>query len=432
MNINSIKIGVLGIGYVGLPLSLSFAKKYELVAYDSNQTRIEELKKNIDSNLEFSKKKFIKIKKNIVFTNKKNDLKNCNIYIITVPTPINRNKKPDLKFLKIANNIVGKFLNKNDIVVYESTVYPGLTEEFCIPYLEKYSKLKCKINNNLQKKNNNYFYCGYSPERINPGDKKHTFENIPKIVSGSTKSTASFLKKLYSSVIKAKVYKTDSIKIAEAAKIIENTQRDLNIALINEFSLIFNKMKIDTNSILKAASTKWNFLNFKPGLVGGHCISVDPYYLTYQSQKLGYNPKLILAGRSINDDMGKYIANIAKSKLNKNKKNKILIMGLSFKENCSDLRNSQVYNIFEILRKKNKIDLYDPLVPNSEVKKKYRTNKINILRKKYYNLIIIAVSHDHFKKIGIKKISSLLNVRSSRMIIDVKGAFPNKYSFFKL
>ncbi len=191
-------------------------------------------------------------------------------------------------------------------------------------------------------------------------------------------------------------------------------------------------MKIDTNSILKAASTKWNFLNFKPGLVGGHCISVDPYYLTYQSQKLGYNPKLILAGRSINDDMGKYIANIAKSKLNKNKKNKILIMGLSFKENCSDLRNSQVYNIFDILRKKNKIDLYDPLVPNSEVKKKYRTNKINILRKKYYNLIIIAVSHDHFKKIGIKKISSLLNVRSSRMIIDVKGAFPNKYSFFKL
>ncbi len=431
MKTDNIKIGVLGIGYVGLPLSLSFSKKYKIIAYDSKRKRINELKNGLDSNSEFSKKNFKKNKKNIIFTNRVQDLKNCNIYIITVPTPINKNKKPDLKFLKLANIIVAKNLNKDDVVIYESTVYPGLTEEYCIPTLEKISKLKCKTTNKLNN-SKNIFYCGYSPERINPGDKKHTFENIPKIVSGSTNTIADFIKKLYSSVIKAKVYKTESIKVAEAAKIIENTQRDLNIALINEFSLIFNKMNIDTRSILKAASTKWNFLNFNPGLVGGHCISVDPYYLTYKALKLGYNPKLILAGRSINDDMGKYIAEVAKSNLIKNKKNNILIMGLSFKENCSDLRNSQVYNIYKILKNKNKIDLFDPLVSKSDVIKKYKISKKDKLKTNYYNLIIIAVGHNYFKKMGIKKISGFLKKESSKKIIDVKGIFQTKHTIFKL
>ena len=432
MNLKKVKLGILGIGYVGLPLSLSFAKKYKVIAYDSNIKRINELQKSNDTNKEFTKKNFIKIKKNIYFTNKKKDLADCSIYIVTVPTPINRNKKPNLNYIKLANYIIGNYLDNENIVIYESTVYPGLTEEYCAPMLEKISKLKFKNEKNLLSIKKKYFYCGYSPERINPGDKKHVFESIPKIVAGSTDNITKILYKLYSSVIKAKVYKAESIKIAEAAKVIENTQRDLNIALMNEFSLIFNKMNIDTNKILKAASTKWNFLNFQPGLVGGHCISVDPYYLTYKSKKLGYSPKLILAGREINDNMGKYISRIAINKLKKNKSKKILILGLTFKENCSDLRNSQVYEIFKNLKNNYKIDIHDPLALDSEVRIVYNKKNQKILKNNYYNLIIIAVSHNIFKKMGIRNIKNLLINKDKRNIIDVKSMFDQNNSFFRL
>ena len=427
-----INIGVLGIGYVGLPLSLCFARKYKLIAYDANIDRINELKINIDRNNEFKKKDFIKVKNNLYFTSKADDLSKCNIFIITVPTPINANKKPDLKFLNKANKIVGKYITNKNIVVYESTVYPGLTEEHCVPMLEKISKLKFKNINNFNKLKNNYFYCGYSPERINPGDNKHTIENIPKIVAGSTPAITNFLYSIYSKVIKAKIFKVESIRVAEAAKVIENTQRDLNIALINEFSLIFNRMSLDTNKILDAASTKWNFLNFKPGLVGGHCISVDPYYLTYKSKKVGYNPKLILAGREINDNMGKYIADISITHIKNKKTSRILILGLTFKENCSDLRNSQVYNIFKNLKNKTIVDIYDPLASSEEIKRKYKKNNQNKLNKKYYDLIIVAVAHNFFKKMGIKKISNLLKDSKSKNIIDIKGIFEKKDTLFRL
>tara|TARA_B100001057_G_C22868005_1_gene957470 strand:+ start:2710 stop:4008 length:1299 start_codon:yes stop_codon:yes gene_type:complete len=432
MNLKKVKLGILGIGYVGLPLSLSFARKYKVIAYDSNTKRINELQKSIDTNNEFIKKNFEKIKENITFTNNKKDLADCKIYIVTVPTPINRNKRPNLNYIKLANNIIGSYLDNDNIVIYESTVYPGLTEEYCAPMLEKISKLNYRNEKNYMDIKNNFFYCGYSPERINPGDKKHVFETIPKIVAGSTNNITKILYNLYSSVIKAKVYKAESIKIAEAAKVIENTQRDLNIALMNEFSLIFNKMNIDTNKILKAASTKWNFLNFQPGLVGGHCISVDPYYLTYKSKKMGYNPKLILAGREINDNMGKYISSIAIKKLKKNKSKKILILGLTFKENCSDLRNSQVYEIFKNLNNYYKVDIHDPLALDSEVKIVYNKKNEKILKNNYYNLIIIAVSHNIFKKIGIKKIQNLLLNKDKKNIIDVKSMFDQSSSFFRL
>ncbi len=431
MKIQPVNIAVLGIGYVGLPISIAFAKKYKIVAFDTDRNRIRQLEKNFDKNNEFNHQKIKKIKKNIKFTSNVDHLKNCNVYIITVPTPIDRNKKPDLKYLKLANELVGNYLKHKDIVIFESTVYPGLTEEFCAPILEKKSNLKYKNTVNSKETNSNYFYCAYSPERINPGDKKHKFENISKIVSASTPSISRFVKNLYSTIIKAKVYRVDTIKIAEAAKIIENTQRDLNIALINEFSLIFNKMNIDTKKILEAASTKWNFLKFEPGLVGGHCISVDPYYLTYKSNQLGYKPKLILAGRHINDNMGNYIAKKAKQYLDKKRK-KVLIMGLSFKENCSDLRNSQVYNIYIKLKHQYSVDIYDPLTSNLEVKKIYKINNQTTLKKNYYNLIIISVGHDLFKKMGIKKIQKLLTKSDRNMILDIKSIFPIKNSIFRL
>ena len=432
MNLNNIKLGILGIGYVGLPLCLSFARKYKVVAFDSNIKRINQLQKSHDINSEFSKNDFKYIKKNINFTNDEKKLHNCSIYIVTVPTPINKNKKPDLNYIKLANKIIGKNLVSGNIVIYESTVYPGLTEELCAPMLEKISKLTFRNNNNNSITKKNFFYCGYSPERINPGDKKHIFQNIPKIVAGSTYNVTKILHSLYSSVIYAEVYKAESIKIAEAAKVIENTQRDLNIALMNEFSLIFNKMNIDTNKILKAASTKWNFLNFKPGLVGGHCISVDPYYLTFKSKQMGYTPKLILAGREINDNMGKYISNIASKKLKKNKSKKILILGLTFKENCPDLRNSQVFDIYNNLKNNYKVDIYDPIASDSEIEIKYNKKNEKKLKNYYYNLVIVAVSHNFFIKMGIKKIRNLLNKNDKNMIIDVKSIFDKESSFFRL
>ena len=342
--LKKLKLAVIGLGYVGLPLALEFAKKRKVIGFDTNKTRINELNLGLDRNLEF-KKNQIKNYKNLIFIKDKKQLCSINCFIITVPTPINKLKKPDLNPLITASELVGQFLKSGSLVIYESTVYPGCIEEVCVPILEKVSKLKFNKN----------FFCGYSPERINPGDKKHTISNIKKVTSGSTPKIASLVDNLYKEIITIGTHKAKSIKIAEAAKVIENTQRDLNIALINELSILFNKMNIDTQAVLKAAKTKWNFLPFEPGLVGGHCIGVDPYYLTFKAKKIGYNPKIILAGREVNDNMSKYVASKLlenmKLKKIKIKGSKVLIMGLTFKENCSDLRNSGVANIVFKLKK---------------------------------------------------------------------------------
>ena len=362
LNFKNIKIGIIGLGYVGLPLAVEFGKKFPVVGYDISVERIKSLKKGIDDTLEVSRKDFSKAV-NLKFTNNPKDMKSQNFFIITVPTPINKKKKPDLSLLKNATKIVGKLLNKGDIVIFESTVYPGVTEDICVPILEKYSKLFF----------NRDFFCGYSPERINPGDKEHRLVNITKVTSGSNSEVAQIIDLLYKQIIKAGTFKAKSIKVAEAAKVIENTQRDINIALINELSIIFNKLEIDSRSVLEAASSKWNFLKFYPGLVGGHCIGVDPYYLTYKAEEVGYIPKVILAGRRLNDAMGSYVVSellklMIKKKINTIKA-KILIMGLAFKENCTDYRNTRVLDIIEELKEHNlKIDVYDPWLDSKKVK----------------------------------------------------------------
>ena len=373
-NLDNLKIAIIGLGYVGLPLALEFAKKRSVIGYDIKKKRIQELKSGKDSNLE-EKDQIIKSSK-ILFTTHSKDLKSANCFIITTPTPVNIKKNPDLSALFTATKTVGKILKQNDIVIYESTVYPGCTEEECVPILEKYSGLKYNKN----------FFCGYSPERVNPGDRKHRLPNIKKITSGSTPEISNLIDKLYNEIIVVGTHKADSIKIAEAAKVIENTQRDLNIALINELSIIFNKLNIDTQAVLEAAKTKWNFLPFSPGLVGGHCIGVDPYYLTYKSKKIGYNPKIILAGRKLNDNMGAYVVSrliteIKKKSINL-KKSRILIMGLTFKENCADLRNSGAKSIVYQLKKYGcKYDLYDPWADDTEIKKLYKLNPQTKLKK---------------------------------------------------
>jgi len=373
------KLAVIGLGYVGLPLALEFAKNRNVIAYDINQSRIKKLKASIDINLEITKKQF-KESKLIKFTSSIDDLKLANFFIVTVPTPINKFKNPDLTPLKKSSKSIGKILKKNDIVVYESTVYPGCIEEDCVPILEKYSKLKF----------NKDFFCGYSPERINPGDKKYTISNIKKITSGSTPKIAKQVDKLYNEIVTVGTYRAASIKIAEAAKVIENTQRDLNIALINELSIIFNKMNIDTQAVLRAAGSKWNFLPFKPGLVGGHCIGVDPYYLTYKAKIIGYNPKIILAGRKINYGMGKYVAlnlirEMKKIKIKINN-SKVLIMGLTFKENCADIRNSGIDRVIsELKRMQCDLDFYDPWVNSQEIKK----NMVLFQNQNFLNVIMM-------------------------------------------
>ena len=351
-------------GYVGLPLAIEFAKKIKVIGYDINSSRINNLKKNYDETREVLKKQ-IKNAKNLSFTSEMADIKDCNIYIVTVPTPIKKNKLPELKPLISASRIIGGILKKGNIVIYESTVYPGATEEVCIPILEKNSKLHL----------NKDFYVGYSPERINPGDKQKKLQNITKITSGSNLYSSRIIDKLYSQIVKAGIHRAKSIKIAEAAKVIENTQRDLNIALINELSILFKKLKISSEEVFKAAETKWNFISFRPGLVGGHCIGVDPYYLTYKSKKIGYKPKIILAGRKLNDSMSNYISSEIITKFNERKINvrnsKILIMGMTFKENCSDIRNSKVLDLEKILKKKGaNIFFYDPLIVKSPELKK--------------------------------------------------------------
>ena len=404
------KVSITGLGYVGLQVALAFSKKYTTIGFDTDKIRIKQLKKNYDKTNEVERKQLSN--SNLLLTYNLKDLKECNFHIIAVPTPIDKTNKPDLSILKKATQNIGKILKRNDIIVYESTVYPGLTEEICIPILEKISGLKSIID----------FHVGYSPERINPGDKKNNFMKINKLVSAQTTKSLNIIYKFYSNVTNGKIIKVKTIKEAEAAKVIENTQRDINVALINEFSMIFNKLNIDTKNVLKAASSKWNFLNFEPGLVGGHCIGVDPYYLTYKSKQVGINPKLILAGRNTNDQMPKYIVSKILSAFTKRKKLKINVLGLTFKENCSDIRNSKVLDIIQLLfNKDHKINLYDPYLENIIINKKHFTVKsINNFEK--VDVIIIAVKHNKYLKLSNNFF--VKNIKSNGLIFDIKMAFP--------
>ena len=413
--IENLKLAIIGLGYVGLPLALEFSKNFFLIGFDTNDIRIRELKSGIDKNLEFNKEK-LQNARNLQFTNNIDDIKSANCFIITVPTPIDEFKKPDLRPLFQASETVGKLLKKSDLVIYESTVYPGCIEEECVPILEKFSNLKF----------NQDFFCGYSPERVNPGDKQHTISNIKKVTSGSTPETADLVDKLYKNIITAGTHKAPSIKVAEAAKVIENTQRDLNIALINELSILFNKLNIDTQAVLDAAGSKWNFLPFKPGLVGGHCIGVDPYYLTHKAERIGYKAKIILAGRELNDKMGEHVASQLVSSMKKKNievnNSKILIMGLTFKENCADIRNSGVKILFDSLKKFNCIlDLYDPWANSDDIKKLYDIDPIQTLTENTYDSILIAVAHDEFKNLGENYIMNLC--KKKRVIYDLKNLF---------
>ena len=415
MKLNSTKIGVIGLGYVGLPLALEFSKKFPVVGFDINPNRILDLVKGEDFTNEVEKIDLVKAK-NLTFSSSVEDLQNCNFYIVTVPTPINKNKRPDLGPLLSASNLIAKLLKKGDIVVYESTVYPGATEEDCVPILEKISGLSL----------NNDFYVGYSPERINPGDSTHRLPNIKKITSGSDKKSSDFIDKVYKKIILAGTHKAESIKVAEAAKVIENTQRDLNIALINELAIIFNLMGIDTQSVLKAAETKWNFLPFRPGLVGGHCIGVDPYYLTHKAESLGYNPEIILAGRRLNDNMASFVSSqlikLLAQKGIKRSSPKVLILGLSFKEDCPDIRNTKVVDIINELVEYNcKVSVFDPWVSKVEAKNEYGITLIDKIKPNQYDAVIIAVAHKQFKRFGITKIKEF--GRSKHVIYDLKYLF---------
>jgi UDP-N-acetyl-D-galactosamine dehydrogenase len=415
MKLNSTNIGVIGLGYVGLPLAIEFSYRFPVIGFDINANRILDLNSGVDSTNEVEIKN-LKKANNIIFTSDPDSLKSCNFYIITVPTPINKNKRPDLGPLISASNLIATVLKKGDVVVYESTVYPGATEEDCVPILENISGLSL----------NKDFYVGYSPERINPGDKMHRLPDIKKVTSGSNKRSADFIDQVYKKIILAGTFKAESIKIAEAAKVIENTQRDLNIALINELAMIFNLMEIDTESVLKAAETKWNFLPFRPGLVGGHCIGVDPYYLTHKAESLGYNPEIILAGRRLNDGMASFVSSqLVKLLAQKNIKinsSKILILGLSFKEDCPDIRNTKVTDIIKELREYNcKVSVHDPWVNKLEAKNDYGINLLDKIEDNKYDAIIIAVAHNVFKKMGIKKIRAL--GKSKHVVYDLKYLF---------
>jgi len=409
---NNKKIAIIGLGYVGLPLAVEFSKKREVIGLDVNKNRIDELKKGIDATGELSKQE-LKDGVNINYTTNFDKLKDCAIFIITVPTPIDKHKKPDLTALEKSSNSVGKIIKKNDIIIYESTVYPGATEEVCVPIIEQQSGLKF----------NKDFYCGYSPERINPGDKKHRITDIKKVTSGSTPEIATEVDELYQEIIIAGTHKANSIKIAEAAKVIENTQRDLNIALINELALIFNKLGIDTESVLEAAGTKWNFMPFRPGLVGGHCIGVDPYYLTHKANEVGYNPEMILAGRKLNDNMGIYVGNEV-TKLMTQKKIEItnaniLIMGLAFKENCSDHRNTRVIDLIKVFQNFNcNIDIYDPWVNAKQAAHEYKIQLIDKPTKGNYDAIIIAVGHNEFKTLTEDQIRGFGKI--NHVLYDIK------------
>ena len=406
------KIAIIGMGYVGLPLAIEFGKLFQTMGYDIDGSRIEELLAGKDSTLEVTSHELQEAKM-LSYTTDAKDIQSCNIFIITAPTPIDEYNQPNLKPLENASKTVGKFLKKDDIVIYESTVYPGATEEVCVPILEQHSGLNY----------NQDFYCGYSPERINPGDKKHRITMIKKVTSGSTPETADKVDALYQSIITAGTHKAGSIKIAEAAKVIENTQRDVNIALINELSIIFNRLGIDTESVLEAAGTKWNFLPFLPGLVGGHCIGVDPYYLTHKAITLGYHPEMILAGRRINDGMGSYIANQV-SNLMANKRihlvdANVLIMGLTFKENSRDLRNTGVADLVATFESFNcNVEVYDPWADKVEAQKEFNIKLVSQPENGKYDAIILSVAHDEFKKLSLKEIKAYGT--SNHVLYDVK------------
>jgi len=408
------KIAVIGLGYVGLPLAVEFAQKYPTIGFDIAQWRVDELNQGHDRTLEIEDDYLAKVNKEFGFksTADLEEIKDCNIYVVTVPTPIDKNKRPDLTPLIKASETVGKVLKKDDIVIYESTVYPGATEEDCVPVLEKFSGLQF----------NKDFYCGYSPERINPGDKVHTVTKIKKVTSGSTPEIGQKVDALYKEVITAGTHLAPTMKVAEAAKVIENSQRDLNIAFVNELAVIFNKMGIDTSAVLEAAGTKWNFLPFKPGLVGGHCIGVDPYYLTHKAQEIGYNPEIILAGRRLNDNMGVYVANqVIKLMIKKGQKiegAKVLVLGITFKEDCPDIRNSKVIDVINELKDfGTQVDIYDPWAEADEVKEEYGVDLLaKTVQPNYsdYQAIILAVSHKQFESISLTK-------NDQQVIYDVKG-----------
>ncbi|UCX03991.1 Vi polysaccharide biosynthesis UDP-N-acetylglucosamine C-6 dehydrogenase TviB [Shewanella glacialimarina] len=409
------RIAVIGLGYVGLPLAVEFGKHYPTIGFDINEIRVAELKSGMDNTLEVEKEELLEAKL-LTFTCELKDIANYNIYIVTVPTPIDDNNAPDLTPLVKASEALGKVITKGDTVIYESTVYPGATEEVCIPIIEQISGLKFNVD----------FYAGYSPERINPGDKVNRLTTIMKITSGSTPETADFVDNLYSSIITAGTHKASSIKVAEAAKVIENTQRDLNIAIINEFAKIFNRLDIDTEEVLKAAGTKWNFLHFKPGLVGGHCISVDPYYLTHKAKEVGYTPEVILAGRRINDGMGAYVSTQMVKKLASKKihidEAKVLVLGFTFKGDCPDVRNTKVIDVINELKSFNiSVDVYDAWANPAEVKHEYDLDLISELKLNEYDGIIIAVDHSEFKAMGIEKVRQL--GKENHVVYDVKYVF---------
>ena len=405
------KIGVIGLGYVGLPLAVEFGKKRKVVGFDINLRRINELKKGTDRTREVTNGE-LKSAKKLTYTSNPKSLKGVNIFIITVPTPVDEFKKPDLEPIKKASELVGNYLKKDAIVIYESTVFPGCTEEICVPILEKESGLKF----------NKDFFCGYSPERINPGDKKHKLTSIKKITSGSTPAVSKKVDELYREIIQAGTHRVSSIRVAEAAKVIENAQRDLNIAFVNELALIFDRMKIDTKEVLEAASTKWNFLPFQPGLVGGHCIGVDPYYLTYKAESIGYRPEVILSGRRINDNMGIFVAGkvikLLSQKGAKIRNSKLLVMGITFKENCPDIRNSKVIDVVRELQTFGvKVDVYDPWADAAEVKHEYEV-RLTKTPKQIYDGIILAVSHNEFRELNLKKLS-----HKNTIVYDIKSFF---------
>ena len=424
MNINDIKIAVIGLGYVGLPLAVEFGKHRPVIGFDINSKRVAQLLEGNDITLEVDKNE-LKSAKSLTFSTQLNDIIDYNFYIITVPTPIDDNNAPDLTPLQSASAAVGKVIKKGDIVVYESTVYPGATEEVCIPILEKISGLVF----------NKDFFVGYSPERINPGDKVNTLTKITKITSGSTPEAADLIDSLYASIITAGTYRAKSIKVAEAAKVIENTQRDLNIAIVNEFAKIFNIIGVDTQAVLDAAGSKWNFLKFKPGLVGGHCISVDPYYLTHKAQEVGYRPEVILAGRRINDGMGQYVATQMVKKLARNKihidEAKVLVLGFTFKGDCPDTRNTKVIDIVKELQSFNiNVDVYDDWADKQEVIDHYNIELIDELKNNHYDGIVVAVDHSDYKKMGIDAIRAL--AKSNHVVYDVKHVFEEQETDIRL
>jgi UDP-N-acetyl-D-galactosamine dehydrogenase len=415
-DINKLRIGIVGLGYVGLPLAVEFGKKYPTVGFDIHAGRVAELEGGTDSTLECSSEELAEAT-HLTYTSDVAEIADCNFYIVTVPTPIGDGNRPLLTPLRAASNTLGGVIKKGDIVVYESTVYPGATEEFCVPLLEAGSGLKM----------NDDFFIGYSPERINPGDKEHRLPTILKVTSGSTSEAADYINEIYASIITAGTHKASSIKVAEAAKVIENTQRDVNIALVNELAMIFERVGIDTEEVLVAAGTKWNFLPFRPGLVGGHCIGIDPYYLTYKAEQLGYHPQMILAGRRINDNMSLYVSTqIVKRMLKKGIQPngaRVLVLGLTFKENCPDLRNTKVVDIVrELTSYGTEVDVHDPWVDAAEAKAEYGLDLVAAPEKGAYDVVIIAVAHDQFRALGEKGIKAFC--KETSVLYDIKYVLP--------